>query len=172
MNFPFSLQFQMKETRRAFTLIETAVALGIIAFSLLAMIGVMPVGLTMMRQAMDMMRESQIVQQITAKALLTPYSELAANFPSQTTSYYDEQGDILTSSSAAATGKAYFRVTAALNNTAPVYPGSTNSVDATGNFDLDAVKDGLRTITIQIATGAGASAVTNSYVVHVPNSGN
>ncbi len=88
-------------TRRhkAFSLIEVTMALGLVSFAVITVIGLMPVGLVALHRAMDSTEEAQIVRQIGAQAVLTPYSQLINNF-SGTTFYYDEDGVFLTNSAA------------------------------------------------------------------------
>lgn len=49
----------------AFTLIETALALGIVAFALIPLIGLLPVGLQMSRNASDLTIAAQIAQRLS-----------------------------------------------------------------------------------------------------------
>ena len=134
-------------------------ALGIISFGLLSVIGVMPTGLTALRQAMDMTVESQIVQQITSKTLLTPYSQLSGSFAG-ITYYYDDEGTYIQPKDTQT--KARYKVTTQLGS--PTYPGSASLTDAT------AVPESISTIRIAVVTMPGASG-TNNYVIQVPNSG-
>ncbi|XHR31081.1 MAG: Verru_Chthon cassette protein B [Chthoniobacteraceae bacterium] len=148
--------------RRAFSLVEVVLALGIISVSLLAVMGLMPVGLKTMREAMDATVESQILQKINAEASLTPFSQLAANFAGKTF-YYDESGLFLSNSPATAPSATRYWVTTDVTN--PIYPGSSNA----------AVSNNLSALSILIVSAASSGATNKvSHVcnVQIPNSGN
>jgi len=140
-----------------FSLVEVTLAIGIVSFAMLALLGVVPVGLSTMRQAADRTVESQIVRQIGAEALYTPFSELKTNF-SGTTLYFNDEGSALTNAAASA---ARYRALVAL--AAPAYPGSAAASDLTNS---------LWTMHITLVTAAaGQNVATNYYNIQVPNSG-
>jgi type II secretory pathway pseudopilin PulG len=56
----------MKKQRSAFSLVEVVVSLGIIAFAIVAIIGVVPLGLSTGRSAQDETRAPQIAQDVFA----------------------------------------------------------------------------------------------------------
>ena len=132
--------------------------MGVIAFAMITSLGIIPVGLSTLRQAMDNTVESQIVQGLGAKILLTPYSQLATNF-SGAVFYYDEQGSFLTN--APATRPLSTRYCATATVTSPSFPGSTNTV----------VTNSLSTIQVELIGGPSAPS-TNFYSFQAPNSGN
>lgn len=74
--------------RRGFSLIEVTIALGIVVFAGITVIGVIPVGLLILRDAMNDTAESQIVQSITNDIVLTNYSDLV-NYSKR---FYDVEG--------------------------------------------------------------------------------
>lgn len=88
---------------RAFTLIEVVLSLGICAFALVSMIGLMAMGLTTMRQSMDYNTEAVIAQQLTGEAQMLDYSSVTntasayrSNF--QKNRYFDVSGNELSNS--------------------------------------------------------------------------
>jgi len=67
---------------RAFSLVETALALGIVAFGLLSIIALLPMGLASYRQAIRYNIEADLVQQLARELENTPFDEID-NFPTQ-----------------------------------------------------------------------------------------
>jgi uncharacterized protein (TIGR02598 family) len=64
------------------------IALGIVAFSGITVLGVIPVGLLTLRDAMNDTAESQIVQSVTNDLILTAYNDISSYSPQ----YYDVEG--------------------------------------------------------------------------------
>lgn len=135
-----------------FSLVEVALAIGIISFCLLTMLGLLPTGLDALREAGQQTAQTQIVQQIASRAQLMPYEEITdfiAN--SRVTPYfYDESGLALDSR----TPDARYEVT--LDDGKTQYPGS--STDIKRHFTA-----------IKVIVKPIASRQTNRYVIHVPN---
>ena len=154
--------FISKVTRRlGFSLIEVTMAVGLVSFAVITVIGLMPVGLVALHRAMDSTEEGQIVREISSQALLTPYSQLTNNF-SGTTFYYDEDGVFLTNSTAPRPGATRYWATTTVST--PVYPGSGG---------VTGITNSLYTVHIELMSGATAHATSsNSYNIQVPNSGN
>lgn len=76
-----------------FSLVEVAMAMAIVSFTLVSILGLLPMGLSNFRQAMNTTVESQIVQGLTSELRLTSFQNLANG-----TTYYDADGNALTSS--------------------------------------------------------------------------
>lgn len=76
----------------AFSLIEVTIALGVMSFCLLTTIGLLPVAVNTMRSAMDSTISSQIMQQISSQATLTPFSELTAYVNGSQIQFFDQEG--------------------------------------------------------------------------------
>lgn len=77
----------------AFSLVEVALAIGLVAFGFVALLGVVPVGLNSSQKAMHSGLQSQILQEICSEIQLSQFKEFnepdfAARFPK----YYDDQG--------------------------------------------------------------------------------
>jgi len=109
---------RLRAARRAFSLIETALALGIVAFALVGLMGMLPAGLATFRKAMDTTVSAQIVQRIVSDAEQSDFDAFAANAASSDASYYvlktryfDDQGsEVLTSGGGAPTAAELVRI--------------------------------------------------------------
>jgi len=94
-----------KAARRAsrrkggFSLVEVVIAMGIIAFALVPMLGLVPMGLVTSRQAIDTTIEAQIVQQMTGQAQQTDFSSLGT-MASTTVTWFDANGNVTTAANA------------------------------------------------------------------------
>jgi len=87
--------------QEGFTLVEVALALGIIGFAFTAIMGLVPIGLCTARNAAETSVCSQIVQRVAGDLKQTDFNAL----DSGTTESFDDQANMLASSSAA--GKIY-----------------------------------------------------------------
>lgn len=150
---------KIRERRKAaFSLVEVTLAIGIVSFALLSLLGVVPVGLSALRSAMDCTVEAQITQKISGEALLTPFSLLEDRFSGKTF-FFDEEGNAQTSQ---AEDTRYSLTAAVVNN--PLYPGSDNLLN----------NSSLKCIQLEMVTAPSRSAAqkqTNYYNILVPNSG-
>lgn len=88
---------------RAFSLVETALALGIVAFSLTALVALLPGGLTQFREAMNTSIEAQIFQRLVTDAEQAEFDTLFGNadaashgFFALPTRFFDDQGSEVT----------------------------------------------------------------------------
>ena len=95
---PFSAP-RISASRAAFSLIETALALGIVAFAFVGLMGMLPAGLSTFRKAVDTTVSAQIVQHIVSDAEQSDFDTLAAQAASTSTDFYvlktryfDDQG--------------------------------------------------------------------------------
>jgi len=79
--------------KAAFSLIEIVLALGIVAFGLISVVGLMPIGLTTLRNTIETSVSTQIAQVLINEVQQTDYNSLP---PSQMF-YFDEQGNLLNS---------------------------------------------------------------------------
>jgi len=91
------IPFSRSRTKRGFTLTEVVLALGIVAFAFLPVLGLLPVGLDTSRQAIDATVESQIVQGLSSKAIQADFSNLGTFTNSF---YFDYQGNSTTETNA------------------------------------------------------------------------
>lgn len=94
----------MKTHRRAgkigFSLVEVVVAMGIVTFSLVAMLGLMPVGLSTLRQSMDRNAEAQILGQISSELFATSFDRLG-EYAGKSPYYFDGEGQPVPSAQSA-----------------------------------------------------------------------
>lgn len=147
-----SLKTSLHKNRRAegFSLVEVTLALGLVSFALLSVMGLMPVGLSTLRQATDQTAEAQIIQKLSGTLFLTPFSKLAGG-----TAYYNREGG-----EESDTSRQIYRVQTSLTNAD--YPVSgTNAPQATS----------LLQVQIEVTRVQGVRT-TNRFNVYVPNSGN
>ncbi len=139
------VQFTLNQ---GFSLVEVAVAMAIMGFGLLSIVGLVPMGLTNFRQAMNNTVESQIVQGITSELQLTSFKNLAAG-----TNYYDAEGNLTK-----VTSQAVYTAKVALN---PV--GGTS-------FPMS-LPSSAHSVTITIGNKSHAN-VSRTYSVIVANQNN
>jgi uncharacterized protein (TIGR02598 family) len=89
----------------AFSLVEVTLALGVAAFCLIAIFGLIPVGVQTNRNATSQTRAANIMAAVSADLRATPNanstsSQLGITFGTNTTLYFDESGQFTTSFSA------------------------------------------------------------------------
>ena len=106
--------------RRAFSLVEVTLALGIVGFAAATVLALLPTGLATLRHSIEQTVESQISQQITSDILQTPFASIPTTFPPagelgeygiQKTKkyYYDTEGfPVQTASEAVFTAEAFW----------------------------------------------------------------
>lgn len=75
---------------RAFSLVETVLALGVASFGMITLLGLIPLGLKTSRDAIDITTQSQIVQLIRNQIQLTDFSNM--DQLNDRKFYYDDQG--------------------------------------------------------------------------------
>lgn len=85
------------ENPRGFSLVEVVMALGIMSFALMGIVGLLPAGLSQFRQAVDVTMKAQISQELTAMVQRTDYAKLGefGNPSTPKVSYYDSEGTLL-----------------------------------------------------------------------------
>lgn len=153
--------FPWSDASSGFSLVEVTIAIGILSFSILMMLGLMPAGLTTMRNAMSSTIETQIVRQIGGELLLISHSRIPA-IAGGAPRYFDDEGQ---EQPALASDTCY---TLTLNLEESVYPGATNA-------DAKSLAASLSTIQVVLDHVAGGAAKTGNksyYNLTVPNSGN
>ena len=79
------------QTRSAFSLIEVTIALGIVAFALVPIIGLVSTGMKSLRDSMDETVRAEIVRKVSGEALRVPYAKLLDEFQNKTF-YFDDEG--------------------------------------------------------------------------------
>jgi uncharacterized protein (TIGR02598 family) len=151
---------------QAFSLVEVVMALAILSVALVTVLGLVPVGLLGLRQAISSTTEAEIVGQLTAQIRLTPFSQLDAY--QNTSFFYDEEGVFLSSAASVAGAPAQTRYWATASQNPVIYPGCDLAPAASP------VAGSVKIITLQFMSGPNPQAAplaTNNYVILVPNSG-
>ena len=143
-----------REKQSGFSLIEVSIALGVVTFAAVSILGLLPTGLVVMRDAMNQTVESQIVRSIAGQSVVANFANLTDGSPF----YFDDEGQRIF----AAEGSVY---TVSLSNTTPVYPGSTNA-----GTNLSASLVNLR-IEIVERRSQQAVGITNLRTLQVANYG-
>ena len=159
MRFPPTCRIPLAplNSRRAFSLVEVSIALAVVSIALLSVMGLMPVGLSTMREAMDQTAEAQILRRISGEAALVPYDRLDA-FAAASPYYFAQDGTLQGHQSPDT------RYAVSLARLAANYPGSSNAAD------LSASMATFRLETVRMASGVEQTRTTN--VIHLANSGN
>lgn len=91
--------FLQSKPARAFSLIEVAMALGIVAFAFTALMGMLPVGLGLFRNATETSVATRIVQKVSGDLQQADFDSIAS--VESHVLYFDEQGTVLSSPSGA-----------------------------------------------------------------------
>lgn len=159
---------------QAFSLIETALALGIVAFAFVGLMGLLPAGLGTFRTAIDTTVSAQIVQRIVSDAEQSDFDALSSNSASidgnyyvLKTRYFDDQGsEVLTSGGGAPTSAEQVRILYHVRVRGS-QPGPANVASAaTANFTSLPQAGGTRFhprdstfLTIQIANNPGSKTL-------------
>jgi len=138
------LRDSFSQKKRGFSLVEVTIALGLVSFAVITIMGLLPTGLSTLRQAMNQTVEAQIVRTIGAQSVIAPFTNLASR------TYFDEEG-LPTDST-----DAYYTVD--VTTQPPVFPGVANAGVLTNS---------LTALKIQIV----ARKKTNSYTLEVANAG-
>ncbi len=139
---------------QGFTLVEVTMAIGIISFALLTMIGLLPAGLGALRDSNQQSVNAQILQRTSAGLVV-------AGFPNRTdfsgfsgtNLYFDSEAQLLSSSAGA-------RYQAAVTVLPPSVPG------VEGSDALDFASS-LKRLGIAISRVDVPNAATNSYSLQI-----
>lgn len=119
------------DSRRGITLVEVAMALGIIAFSMTTLLALMNVGLQTFQSSMEATVRADIARRVAAEFRASPFSDLGLNSGMPETRYFDEQGLEVDSAS-----DAFLEVRLGRQAGAAL-PGTTASSDALGWVKLE-----------------------------------
>lgn len=139
-----------RRSPKAFTLVEVALAIGIVSFALLPILGTLSVGLATIHDAKTDTARTQVIAQISSTVLQTPFERIAA-FASNSPFYFDHsgrqletfQGSLFSASLDPSSGNSttYPGAPSTLGNSAmkvlitvsTVLPGTTNAVSSSHN---------------------------------------
>jgi uncharacterized protein (TIGR02598 family) len=73
--------------RSGFSLVEVVMALGIMSFALMGIVGLLPAGLSQFREAIDITVQSQIAQELVSELQRTDYTAIQSG-----SYFYDSEG--------------------------------------------------------------------------------
>jgi len=141
----------------AFSLIEVTLAIGIVSFAMVSMMGMLPFGLTHFKKAIDTTIEAQIVQAVSSQIELADFSQLtpsSGSFDGKEFDY-DSEGAALPGAGAP---RALYRATVG------IVP-----VDTT-NSPLDISAEAYK-IQVKISNPLQTPPVYHTYSVIVANNG-
>ena len=141
-----------KGSEGGFSLVEVVIAIGLASFALMALLGLLPVGLSTYKQSVSSTMGAQIVQRIFTDAQIASLSNLQ-----NTNRFFDEQGTELTSSNAV-NCIYWVQVTYSTNSS------GSNATTFLGNTSINLV-----TATVKIALNPGGS-LSSSNVFSATNS--
>lgn len=133
-------------SRRAFTLVEVALAIGVVSFALLSLLGLFPIGLISFRESMTQTACSHMMQKVAGDLALMPRDEVAAYIARP--QYFNYDGNRV---EPGADGQAVFVVKFAPQS--PRYPGSARLAD---------LGDYLTSIAITISRTGGNEGTTSN----------
>ena len=88
-------QFQNRASALAFSLVETVLALGIMGLAITALLGLLPQGIEMSRQAANAAAISRIVDTVVGQLSMVPFSDLQNQEGGQPLRF-DDQGVLVT----------------------------------------------------------------------------
>jgi uncharacterized protein (TIGR02598 family) len=84
--------------RAGFSLVEVTLALGVVGFAFVPILGLLPVGLTAFHQSMGMSISTQIAQRVLGEAQQTDFTTLTSG-AAIASRYFDEEGSEIKDSS-------------------------------------------------------------------------
>jgi uncharacterized protein (TIGR02598 family) len=138
-------------------LIEVTLAIGIVAVAILAMVALMPVGLSTMKDAADSAITAQIFNKVSSTVQATPYGADLGAFINNNTLFFDRSGRNVPS----AADDAFFSAT--LNPIDTLYPGAPADISPTFTQSVE--------ISISILKPGTSDALsTNKSAIIVPKS--
>ena len=155
MRIPLPLRQRSRKTLsgRAFTLVEVVLALGVVSFGIISMLGLLTVGLKTFHDAMSQTTETEIAQQMANQLQLATFSTISSQ--SASTNYCFTQEGVLTN----AANAVYF---AKINAPSVLtVPGGSASSTLTTN-----------TLTFVISIWSANSPQTiNAFAIQIANNG-
>jgi uncharacterized protein (TIGR02598 family) len=148
---------------RAFTLVEVVLALGVVSFGLISMLGLLTVGLKTFHDAMSQTTETEIAQQISNQLQLANFSSISG-IKNSSNYYFTQEGLQLTNGSSTSTAPASTVYTASV--AAPsvlAVPGVTSSTSSLATNTM--------TFVISIWS-VNSPQTTNAFAIQIANNGN
>ena len=128
---------------RAFSLVEVTLAMGIMSFALVGLMGLLPIGVSTFHNATDSSTGTQIAQRLLNEAQQTDFDQLIAAAPTPLTfRYFDDQGNEVTPANK--TQAVYYTNLVVVSGT--TLPGGTSNQN-------------LATVSLQIANNPGGKSM-------------
>lgn len=150
-----------KDSRKAaFSLVEVTLAIGIVSFVVVSILGTFSVGLATIHDAKNDMTHAQIVAQVSSTVLQTPFDQVDA-YAGTSPFYFDQTGKQLPS----VTGALYSVKLVAVAGGATTYPGAS----ATLSSSAKTVQITVSTVRPGTSTAMTNAPVTRSSLI-VPKS--
>lgn len=141
--------------RAAFSLVEVTIAIGIVSFAFVSVLGLIPTGLTTFRRAMDVSIGSQIAQRVINEAQQTDFNVLTSGSHSAPR-YFDDQGtEVRPANSASLSASERARIIYWVNTQVQA---ATSIPYTTGTAQLN---ENLATVTIQVVNNPGNVPITS-----------
>ncbi len=150
---PFDQRRRRSRSTAGFSLVEVVIALGVVAFALIPLMGLVPMGLSTSRLAIDTTVEAQIIQYMTDQAQQSNFSALS-ELNSTIPTGFDAYGTVTTSSSPIY--RAGFSV--------PSSPGGTTLPGGTVTYNLTPITIYI----LSTRTLGGMAATTQQALVANP----
>lgn len=141
-------------TDDAFSLVEVVIAVGVAAFALVALLGLLPSGLKTFKSTMNTAVGSQIAQRVFNDMQIANWSDLT-----NTVRYFDEQGNELTNTTSSNALNCIYWVQVTTTNATT----GANSTQFLGNTSTN-----LMTITVMVANNPGGGQA-GSVVFNITN---
>lgn len=137
--------------RGAFSLVEIALALGIVAFALVPVVGLLPIGLSSFKKGMDLSVSAQITQRIIDEAQQSDFEKLVgqnARSFAEPVRFFSAQGEEQTAGQAGI----IYRVNTVVNPLT-LMPGASATGGGVSNPNI-------ATVTVQVANNPANYAMT------------
>lgn len=134
-----------------FSLVEVTIAMGIVSFALVTLLGVVPVGLIATQDAMRQTARSQIIKQISSDLGMMPFAKLGNYLGSN--QYYDYNG-----CRSVGTNERIFVAT--MTKALPSYPGSSN---------LSGLDERFKRVVVTIRRAEGSTNVESRTTLAIFN---
>lgn len=78
-----------------FSLVEAVLALAVVSFAMMGIVGLVPVGLSHFKKAITISAESQILRSLSNEIEVTEFSNLLSEYSSPKTLFYDDEGRLI-----------------------------------------------------------------------------
>jgi uncharacterized protein (TIGR02598 family) len=138
------------EANGGFSLVEVTLALGIIAVSLVSLIGMLPAGLGSLRASMDATVHAQILQRVASEIVTSPFEALGdRDFG------FDADGRLVNGSDASL----FYRVE--VRGLDPSLPGVSS------DSDVQEFRDHLKRMAVSISRASDPSAPAARYALQI-----